>query len=479
MFRTKIAASYLLAGSLLLAACGGSGSSSSASSNPPPVTANKVTRGTITAVGASTITVNSVQLDLSAAKVKVEGVEKSRTELKKGMVVVAKGSFDDKSGEAVEVQFEDAVKGRVEGKGADDLVVAGTHVSVDDSTEFEHAGRMADVSAGQRLRISGVPDDKGGVRATRVEDDHSAVDDSFEVKGYVSSLGAGSFSLSLTAGGDPAYQVTFAGAAPAGLVNGAFVEVHAAAPPAQGSIAVTATLITVEDRSLEQEAAEVEVEGIVSSGTSAAFVVDGESVVTNASTRWEFGLEADFAVGLKVEAEGHSRDSSGALVADKVSFRAVNRLQGAASNVSFSNGVGTLTVLGFTVTVNTLTDNRFPAVANGDVVEVRGMPARDGSGLVATRIDQGSGGNASRIFLTGPVQAVDATAGTLTIMGVTVQTGSASFLDHAEVAMTRAAFFAGIEANRTVVKARGRDASALSGGVLQAEEVEIENEPSK
>jgi hypothetical protein len=88
-----------------------------------------------------------------------------------------------------------------------------------------------------------------------------------------------------------------------------------------------------------------------------------------------------------------------------------------------------------------------------------------------------------RIELQGVVDAEDEAAGTVRILGITVQTGSGTELrdsrgsSGSEVegpSLTPAAFFAAVDAGATVVKARGGDASALSGGVLTAEEAELE-----
>jgi hypothetical protein len=313
-------------------------------------------------------------------------------------------------------------------------------------------------------------------------DDSPRSSEDLEVKGFVSDLSASGFTLRISPDDATGYAVTLAPGAslPAGLANGAYVEVRSAGPVSGN--AIVASSVSVEDR--HGDADEVEFEGIVTSGDSAQFVVDGVTVRTSATTRWQFGDPADLLVGTKVEVEG-ALDASGVLLARKVSYRAVIRIQAAVANVVRTDSGATFTMLGIPVTVGLQTrydDVTAATLADGDVVELRGMPSRDGAGVVGLRIRERAGQD--RIFLRGVVEVEDEAAGTVRILGITVQTGagtefrdSRSTSDDAESpAITRAQFFAAVEAGRTVVKARGRDASALSGNVLTAEEAELEGE---
>ena len=182
-------------------------------------------------------------------------------------------------------------------------------------------------------------------------------------------------------------------------------------------------------------------EGIVSSGDSSQFVVDGTTVSTSASTRWQFGVPADLLPGVKVEAEGRL-DDAGVIQATKVSYRAVIRLEGPVESISG----GTLRLLGFTVLVSDLTDERVgPSWARR--VEVRGYPDHTGANLVATRIDVGN--NNDRIFVQGLASAKDESAGTVEVLGITVRTSAGtSYHDSRgtsgsgnDVIITKSAFF--------------------------------------
>ncbi len=105
-------------------------------------------------------------------------------------------------------------------------------------------------------------------------------------------------------------------------------------------------------------------------------------------------------------------------------------------------------------------------------VQVRGYRARNGTDVIATRVESRSD---VRIILQGPVSSKDAAAGTLAILGLTVRSsGGTEFRDATDGALSASAFFDAVTVDGTVVKARGRDATALSGTTLAAEEVEIE-----
>jgi Domain of unknown function (DUF5666) len=477
----------LLSTVALLAACGGS-SSPGRSAPPAGSTPNLFLQGPITSRSAGQVEVNGVTVT-TPASVKIEGTERPESELQVGMVVRVKAHADatGRHGEGLEIQFEDAVKGRVEAKDATTLSVGGQVVRVDDSTEFEDgAARLGSVSAGERVRVSGVPDDRGGLRATRIDKLAGSADD-LEVKGIVSGLAASGFTLKTSPDAGPAdtYTVNLLGGAtlPAGLADGNLVEVRSLKPVQAGQV-IEASSIVMEDRLPGLAGAETEVEGIVTSGATASFVLAGTTVTTTSATTWTGGLPGDLVPGAKVEAEG-VLGADGVLAAAKVSFHASSLLQGAVTSLAVdAGGLGTLAVDGVLVKVDALTEQR-DAVAGlgaGDLVEVRGAPGRDGSSLLATRLQRTGD---ARPIIRGLVTAKDAAAGTLTILGKTIATGSVDAgglhgpSDVSGVdgpSMTSADFFAAVTPGQTVVKARGKDAAAFADPVLTAKELELDGD---
>jgi hypothetical protein len=470
----------LLAIAAAAAACGGS----STSDPGPSPTANKVLQGTITARTTGQIVVNGVTLS-TPARVKIEKVDSPESELHKGMVVKVKAQADDRTGQAIEVEFEDVAKGKVEAVFDDNtLSVGGQTVRVDDSTEFEdNTNRLGSLVAGvDRVRVSGVPDDKGGLRATRIDRVGSTSDD-FEVKGVVTGISGATFTLktSVDAAAADTYTVDSAAVTlPAGFAIGWFVEVHSPGPVQAGRV-IVADRVSREDR-LGAAQSEVEVEGIVTSGTPNSFVAAGVTVTTTDATLWTGGVAADLIPGVKVEAEG-TLQADGSLAARKVSFRYSSKLQGAVTDLAVAaDGTGTFKVNGILVRVDAITDQRDTGLTAGELVELRGYLGRDAASLVATRVERR---NDDRPIIQGVVTAKDAAAGTLTILGKTIDTSSveangfhdfdpSSGVDGPPIA--KDAFFAAVTVGETVVKGRGRNAAAFADPTLTAKEVELEGE---
>lgn len=456
-----------------LAAC-----SSGGSSTPnPPATLARTTQGMIAARDATTLTVNGSAIDDSAARVTIDGVARTKDDLQVGHVVNVR--VDDK-GKATDVRAHADLRGKVADKATSTLTVGTLVVRVDAATRFDDsASRLGSVSAGDGVRVSGFPDDRGGVRATRIEKDASAVGE-FEARGIASAVTATGFTLTVAPGGTP-FTVTLQGGVtlPAGLVNGSFVEVKTATQPT-GATLVASSVKLDDDDKLGAAEQEVEVEGIVTSGTSASFVIDGRSVTTGASTKWVGGAPGDLAVGVKAEAEG-KLTASGAIAAAKVSFGDSIKLQGTPTGVVSSDASnGSFALFGLTVHVSSATELESGlnlGTLGSLAVEVRGYPApASGSqDLVATRIRAASGGGGSRIFIQGPVAAINAAAKTLTILGITVDVSGATLKARDETTVVPGDFFANVSAGM-VVKARGASAAAFSGTTLKADEVEVEDD---
>lgn len=486
MTTTGIAARRLAAvvAALALAACGGG--SSTASAGPAAL---RTSKGVVTAAGAG-ITLNGVRFSTAGAAVRIDGQPGTEADLKVGMVVKVKGRDDGVNGQAVQVEFEDKVRGTVDDVVGDVVRIGDREIEVEQATEFEDdVARLGSITPGQdRIRVSGVATAGGRIRASRIDKLPGSAED-FEVKGFVSGLSMGppvTFDLGVSPDAATGLAVTLAAGVmlPAGLADGSFVEIRSLAAPVAG--AVTATAIELEDARLGEAEDEAEVEGIVTSGTAASFMVDGQAVVTDAATRFENGVPADLVPGVKVEAEGTlDSQTPPVLHAEKVSFRANVRLQGASSDVVIPDAAapqtGSFKVLGLTVLTDAFTEwtdfsgnpQDLSTIGAGPVL-VRGMRSRDGSSVVATRVERTDD---TRLILQGPVTAKDAMAGTLAILGLTVATNAGTeFQGVSGSAMGQAAFFAAVIEGRTVVKARGRDAAALSGTTLTAEQVEIEGD---
>jgi hypothetical protein len=107
-------------------------------------------------------------------------------------------------------------------------------------------------------------------------------------------------------------------------------------------------------------------------------------------------------------------------------------------------------------------------------VEVRANPDRDGN-LIATRIVVRNPD--TRAFLQGPVSAASSGAGTLSILGTTINTNAQTEFrissDSSEPAVTAAAFFAQVNVNVTVVKVRWRPFTGSTAAAVDEVEIEL------
>lgn len=457
-------AAAALAAVLALTACGGG-----SSSTPTGTSGAVVSQGVVTAKGS--IFVNGIEYSTSGATITIDDNPGVESDLKVGMTVKVRGASDDvtKKGIATRIEARDALEGRIDSINSanNTITVMGQTVWVEDNLtrlnddDTVKVFSAAGFAVGNTVEVNGFADDKGGLRATRVAKKTSG---EFEAKGFVTGLGASSFGLSLTPGGVSFITVNFtADLLPAGIADNSLVEVKSAVAPSGG--AITASRIHLEDR-LGAVGEKVEVEGIVSSGTLASFVVNGQQVVTDSSTLFEGGLSSDFALGVKLEAEG-PLNASGAIVAVKISFRSNIKIEADALDVT----AGGLTLLGKAVAVNALTRVDNGPVTDGSHVEVRAMPDRNGN-LIATRIVVMSA--STKVFLQGPISAFDGTAGTLTILGFPLVTDGntqwrVSSSSSEETAITRAEFFARLQANISVVKVKWDPFTALTAPVKEAE----------
>jgi hypothetical protein len=474
--RTFILATASLFAVLSLVACGGGGGGGTTGTTT-------VSKGVIEKFGS--VVVNGVEFKTLGAKLHLRDDATTpdrdlkteieiQTHLKKGMVVTVKGRIDDNgtTGTATEIEFRDTLKGRINAKGVDSFTVLGQTVLVDDSIKSV----LNSLNINDDVQVSGVIDDKGGLRATHIEIKTGLSE--FEVKGFVSGFtGAADTDfvllLSPTATSGITVNIGAGVTRPAALANGAFVEIKTTTT-AGG--AVTATKIEIEDELKAGENENTEFEGFISSISGDNFVLNGVTVQTTATTIFVGGAKLDLAVGMKVEAEGLM--SGSALVAKKVSFKDNLRINANATAVDTAQK--TITILGKTVNYTSSTDFKNgnttvdPATLVGKNIEIRGIFNTTGTGLIATRVDLKSDNPANDAFVRGVITAKTPNT-SLTIAGFVVNTtGATTFKDNNDVAFSSAdVFFAAATLNVTAVKARW---NPFSGDVTAAvKEVELEN----
>jgi hypothetical protein len=203
------------------------------------------------------------------------------------------------------------------------------------------------------------------------------------------------------------------------------------------------------------------------------FDVAGQRVTTTASTRYEGGTAADFAVNVRVEVEGRI-DAAGRIVASEVQFRRESDLELAGIVDSVSAAEGRFSMLGRVVRTTSLT--RYEDHSNaelerfsladlrvGDYVELRAY--EDMGVLVATLLERDDPDSQAEV----EGIATDVAAPNLTVGGVTVTTDAATEFKGRDGTITAAQFF-DLAPGREV-KIRG----TLVGTVVLAERAELED----
>jgi len=269
-----------------------------------------ISQGSIDSFGS--IFVNGVEWEIGSAEIEIDDAIGAEGDLRVGMVVRVRGDLDagGTSGIATSVDYDDDLEGPIEdvpifvtpGGTEKSFTILGRTVIVDEfDTRFDGGTSFASITQLDVVEVSGFVDGAGNVRAARIEwKGQFPADLGVELEGVVANLamngdGTGLFEIgSVTV----EYRGTtvFSGFTESDLVNGGVVEVKGQLV-AGGFDRIDAAEIELEDEVLADEDAEdVELEGIVS-----GFVSFSE----------EFKI-----AGFRVDASGPSFESSGTIIMD-------------------------------------------------------------------------------------------------------------------------------------------------------------------
>ena len=466
-----------VSGCIAFVACGGGGDSVAGIDGlGNPGRAAVVSRGTITGFGS--VIVNGVTYDTSNATFDIDGIAGAESDLAVGQVVTIRGTTDENGNDARadEVIYADLVEGPVESVdvAAATFVVLGQTVVTNGDTAFEddfNPQSIAGVSPGDIVEVSGFANGNGEILATYVDLEDGTGD--FEVVGIVANLDAGNLTFQINS-----LLVDYSGASLSDFPNGA--PENGQRVEAEGSLGGSGELIATSvefegDDDLGAAAGDdVEIEGLITRFVSATdFDVNGTPVTTNAGTSFSNGSAGDLALNVAVEVDGEL-NANGVVVADSIDFEQEGTLElrGAVEGTTTNS----VTLLGVTATVTSSTaldDQSSGAVSPfgladlnvGDYVEVRGFD--DGGTLTLTGLERKD--DAGDSGLEGPVTAV--ADPDFTALGVAVTTTvDTEFQDADENDIDAATFFA-TALNETV-----HVDGSYSGGVLTAEEVEIQDD---
>lgn len=336
MIRTILKSLALLT-VVILTAC------STTQNDPSLEVDNIVTKGVIDNFGS--IFVNGTEFKTDGATLHLRDLNSDpvlvsetqvRDFLKKGMVVTVKGlvSKNGLTGTAQEVEFRNTMEAKIDANGVDlvnnTISVFGQKIIVDDSIK----SLLATMNAGDVVEISGLPDDKGQIKATFLEKKASVTE--FEAKGYVKLIPGSnsSFTLLLAPGAATGITVNVAVGTPL-PAEGSFIEVKTAITASGSTISATSLKAEVEIKPGDNQ--KVSIDGIPSSGTVDDFVLNGQRVQTNAQTEYVNGIKANFSLSRKIQA--HGTVVGGILIADRITFKVVNGGVSKGVIEKFGNGV--------------------------------------------------------------------------------------------------------------------------------------------
>lgn len=450
-------------GSVLgLAACGGGGSGGIDGTGAQK---DIQSYGSITAFGS--VWVNGVEFETGSATIRIDDNPHPESDLKLGMVVQVEGRSEDRA--ALSIEVEDALKGRVEQVlDAARMVVMGQTVQIDTGTRFDN-GVVPGV--GDYVEVHGLAVSSGVVSAGYIERKTTLATPPFVVKGFVSAHDSSAKRLTIGS-----LTVDYASATVNDLPAGSWVGrlVTAKGSSCDGNPICTrlvASKVEPTGARLDDTIARAELEGFVTALTTDGFVLGGQAVRTSSSTSYEGGTSAEVVVGAKLEVEGSL--SGGVLVASKVSWRDNLRIE--ADVASFDAGSGDVTLVGLNglvVRVNALTELDKIAqpgdLAVGQHLRLKARPGLNGT-VQALELEVRDAD--SRIEFRAPVTSRDATAGTLQLQGVGIDTSSVSEFRLLDGTLVNRATFLGSLSLGQQVKARG----SRSGSTVVWERLEREN----
>ena len=380
---TAVAASILV-----LAACGGGGTATTSSAKTVSYQ-RAYASGRVAGFGS--IVINGVHYDETNANVVDEdGVNHDRADLKLGMMAEVQASEFGEANNvttatAQNITFKSLMRGPVQSKAADTLVIFGQTVKVTTTTVFDASlvGGFAAIKTGDVVRVYGTLDTVAGVyTATRIEPQPGA--ELFSLRGSVTAYDSSTNTLSI---GSALIDVS-AVSLPGGIKAGSLLRIKLQTSQVNGkwvAVSVKSGLFAPQDNDHS------EVEGTITDFVSASsFSVDGLPV--DASKAVFPDGSAGLVKGVHVEVEGAV--VNGVLVATKVKLKTDKDEQDEGFDIegaitALDAVKSTLVVHGvsvnFTGTV-ALVGGTFADLKLGAKVEVHGALAPDGTTVNATQI---------------------------------------------------------------------------------------------
>ncbi len=465
---------------LILTGCSGSGDYDEPKPDPDPVSKSFAATGPLIALSGNNIQVGTTSYDISGASVSKDDAASSAAELKSGMVITVSGSKTDQTTEVDSVDYENEVEGPIASIDPDNgsFVVLGLTILTNLDTVFDETS-FDELMVGNVVEVSGYQSGENQIVATRVELKSEAYTDGdeIEVKGTISELDQDNTTFMLGLQAVDYSQATFDDIPNNQLSNGLYVEVESTVGFIDDVLIASEIEYEGDDHD-HDEGDEVEIHGLINNFVSTTdFMVGGQAVTTHSATDYENGSSANLANGVTVEVEGEI-NADNVLVADEVEFKINSDIEIEARIAAIDSDTMTLTTLGLTITVNSLTlfendsdggdDNiSFSDLMVNDFVEIAAY--LDNDNLIAAKIelDDEEGDQAG---ISASIDSVDQP--NLVMLGLTIVTNdSTEFENAAGESISADAFFAAIAAGDRIEVEGSYD-----GAVFTATSVEIDDD---
>ncbi|TXI25836.1 MAG: hypothetical protein E6Q67_00160 [Roseateles sp.] len=426
-------------GAALLSACGGGGGGASAgdpatpAAQPPSAPSASVTGvvdGTITGFGS--VVINGVRYDDSQAKVAFSNRPDAQTaatlgDLHTGMRVQA--TLKDGVLQSLLVNFAlVGTVGAVDAAGGT-LTVFGQTIKVTTTdqlpTVFEGFSSLAQLAAGDLVKVSGSVASDGSINATRIERKPKDGTELYRLSGAVQGLDTSAKTFTLA--GNSAVTVDYSQAKllPTGAVieNGKQVSVVSTSAPAAsaGKTVLVASAVEVKAKKLP-DSSDTTVGGPISDFQSLASLRIGDVVVDASSATLKEGtVAADLVNG--AQALAHGTLSNGAMKADWIKvFKNDTAIKALLiGQITDYVSLANFTLRGTAVDGSTATFNKGSAADLGTGAWVTVTGQLTSSGVKATTITVQPPPSDKPERLAGSITAVDATTKTFTVLGTSVQ----------------------------------------------------------
>jgi hypothetical protein len=270
--------------------------------------------------GFGSIIVSGIAFDTTNAIVTIEGDPATVDDLRLGMVVLVRGSANERkmTGVADRVAADHLLQGTVEGVNAIDGTFSALSqlIVTDAGTVFDQV-TLGSLTAGDSVEVFGFRDGDLSIHATRVQKLSELTE--IELTGPIADLDetAMTFTIGLLTVDYSDALVELTGGP---LANGLLVEVEASEQPVDDVLVVDG-VESVDSELMAEPGASIGVEGFVTQvvGPDEFVVNSSQHVVTTPATRFEGGTAADLALNARVDIDG-TLDAFGVLIADEIEF---------------------------------------------------------------------------------------------------------------------------------------------------------------